>query len=207
METPLTEKELLDQISSSDPEVRTDAWLRAGEAGAAAIRPLAALLARNAPLVDRQAKELAQLEMSGNDQETRAKIAAKQEQLQYPMEVSRAARRALSKIVRHAGRPGAGSERAAVVNELLRLLDPVHPLMIRREVVSMLSEIADDQAVTPLAALLNDPELREDARVALERIPSGQSLDALRAGLAAVPDDFKINIAQSLRARGVDPPK
>jgi HEAT repeat protein len=207
METPLTENELLEQISSSDPELRTEAWLRAGEVGAAAIRPLAALLTRNAPLVDRQAKELAQLEMSGNDVETREKIAAKQEQLQYPMEVSRAAKRALSKIVRHAGRPGAGSERTAVVNELLRLLEPGQLLMIRREAISMLSEIADDQAVTPLAALLNDPELREDARVALERIPSGQSLDALRAGLAAVPDDFKINIAQSLRARGVDLPK
>jgi hypothetical protein len=204
MGTPLTEKELLERISSSDGEVRTDAWLRAGEVGASAIRPLAALLARNAPLVDRQAKELAQLEMSGSDPETRAKIAAKQEQLQTPLEVSRAAKRALSKIVRHAGRPGAAGERTAAINELLRLLDRAHPLIVRREAVSMLSEIADDQAVTPLAALLGDPDLREDARVALERIPSGQSLDALRAGLATVPDDFKINIAQSLRARGVD---
>ena len=206
METPLTEKELLAGISSSDPEVRTDVWLRAGEVGSSAVRPLAALMVQNGPIVDRQAKELAQLEMSGNDDETREKIAAKQVQLQYALEVRRTAKRALSKIVRHAGRPGSGDERAAVVAELLRLLDEKQPLMVRREAISMLSEIADDQVVTPLAALLKDPDLREDARVALERIPSGQSLDALQAGLAAVPNDFKINIAKSLRARGVDVP-
>ncbi len=206
METPLTEKELLEGISSSDSEVRTDAWLRAGEVGVSAIRPLAAMMVRYGPIVARQAKELAQLEISGNDEETRGKVAAKQEQLQSALEVTRAAKRALSKIVRHAGRPGSGEERAAAVSELLRLLDAKRPLTIRREAISMLSEIADDQVVAPLAALLNDPELREDARRALERIPSGQSLDALQAGLAAVPNDFKINIAQSLRARGVDVP-
>ena len=206
METPLTETELLEGISSSDPEARTEAWLRAGEVGVSAIRPLAALMVRYGPIVARQAKELAQLEISGNDEETRGKVAAKQEQLQYALEVTRAAKRALSKIVRHAGRPGSGEERAAAVAELLRLLDVKQPLTIRREAISMLSEIADDQVVGPLAALLNDPNLREDARLALERIPSGQSLDALQAGLAAVPNDFKINIAQSLRARGVDVP-
>lgn len=206
METPLTEKELLEGINSNDSETRTDAWLRAGEVGVSAIRPLAATMVRYGPIVARQAKELAQLEISGNDDETRRQIAAKQEQLQSALEAARAAKKALAKIVRHAGRPGAGEDRTAAVAELLRLLDAGQPLMIRREAISLLSEIADDQVVAPLAALLNDPDLREDARLALERIPSGQSLDALQAGLAAVPNDFKINIAQSLRARGVDVP-
>jgi hypothetical protein len=206
METPLTEKELLEGICSNDSETRTEVWLRAGEVGVSAIAPLAAMMVRYGPIVDRQAKELAQLEFSGNDDETRKQIAAKQKQLQGAMEVGRAAKRALAKIVRHAGRPGAGEERTETVNELLRLVAPSQPLTIRREAISMLSEIADDQAVAPLAALLNDPDVREDARVALERIPSGQSLDALQAGLEAVPNDFRINIAQSLRARGVDLP-
>jgi HEAT repeat protein len=163
-------------------------------------------MVRYGPIVARQAKELAQLEMSGNDDETRRQVAAKQEQLQSALEVARTAKRALAKIVRHAARPGATEDRNDAVTELLKLLDAGQPLMIRREAISLLSEIADDQAVAPLAALLNDPDVREDARVALERIPSGQSLDALQAGLAAVPNDFKINIAQSLRARGVDVP-
>ena len=204
METPLTLNELLSQINSADSDVRTEAWLRAGEVGAPAIRPLAAILARNAPIVDRRARELAQLEIQAGDEETRKKIAAKQEELRLPMEASRAAKKALSKIVRHAGRPGAGEERGIVVAELLKLLGEKQPVSLRREAISKLSEIAGDEVVDPLAALLKDPDLREDARRALERIPSGQSLDALQAGLAVVPDEFKINIAQSLRARGVE---
>jgi hypothetical protein len=37
----------------------------------------------------------------------------------------------------------------------------------------------------------------------LERLPGERSLRVLRRALRAVPEDFKINIAQSLRARGV----
>lgn len=206
MDTPLTLNELLTQINSTDSDVRTEAWLRAGEVGVPAIRPLAAILAQNGPIVDRRAKELAQLEIQGNDEETRQKIAAKQEELRLPMEASRAAKKALKKIIRHSSRPGAVEERGAAVSELFKLLNEQQPLSLRREAIAMLSEIAGDEAVGPLAALLKEPDLREDARRALERIPSGQSLDALQAGLAVVPDDFKINIAQSLRARGVDVP-
>jgi hypothetical protein len=204
METPLTLNELLTQIKSADSDERTEAWLRAGEVGVSAIRPLAAILAESGRIVDQQAKELAQLEIHGNDEETRRKIEAKQDELRLPMATSHAAKKALSKIIRHASRPGATEERAAAVSELLNLLDERQPISLRREAIAMLAEIAGDEAVGPLAALLKVPGLREDARRALERIPSGQSLDALQAGLAVVPDDFKINIAQSLRARGVE---
>jgi hypothetical protein len=40
----------------------------------------------------------------------------------------------------------------------------------------------------------------------LQRIPGDKSLAALKAGLAAAPDDFKPNIAQSLRQRGEEVP-
>jgi hypothetical protein len=39
--------------------------------------------------------------------------------------------------------------------------------------------------------------------MALERIPGRQSVQALRRALRSVPDEFKPNVAQSLRARGV----
>jgi len=42
-------------------------------------------------------------------------------------EVARSARRALWKIARHAGRPGAGKERKAVVMELIPLLSKDRP--------------------------------------------------------------------------------
>jgi HEAT repeat protein len=118
------------------------------------------------------------------------------------MEVARAAKRGLWKIVRYAGRPGADSERKAVVKELAPLLQG-QPAVVRREVVWMLSEIAGKDDVPAIAALLSDSEVREDARAALIRIPGDQAVAALKSALKTVPEDFKPAIAQSLRVRGV----
>ena len=74
---------------------------------------------------------------------------------------------------------------------------------MRREVLWMLSEIGGLKSIQPIADLLANKELREDARMVLQRIPGRKSIAALRAGLKAAPEDFKINIAQSLRQRGV----
>jgi HEAT repeat protein len=119
------------------------------------------------------------------------------------IEVARAAKRGLWKIVRHAGRPGAGNMRRMVSGRLIELLSDEQPVHVRREVLWMLSEIGDRKSVKPIAALLSERELREDARMVLQRIPNKAALAALRAGLKAAPDDFKLNIAQSLRQRGV----
>ena len=118
------------------------------------------------------------------------------------METARSAKRALWKIVRHAGRPGAGAEQKAVVTELIPLLANDHT-PTRREVLWMLSEIGGDEAVPAVAALFSHPELREDARAALERIHGNKSLAALKSALAKAPEDYKPAIAVSLRARGV----
>ena len=120
------------------------------------------------------------------------------------LEVARAAKRALWKIVRVVGRPGAGNERRAVVGRLVELLGDEQPIPVRREVLWMLSEIGTRRSIKPIAALLSNRELREDARMVLQRIPSRGALAALRAGFKAAPEDFKLNIAQSLRQRGVE---
>ena len=70
----------------------------------------------------------------------------------------------------------------------------------------MLSEIAGDEAVRPVGRLLRNKQLREDARMVLERLPGRKSLRMLTRALEKAPDDFKINIAQSLRARGEEVP-
>jgi len=119
------------------------------------------------------------------------------------VEVVRAAKRALWKIVRHAGRPRARDERRAITSELIGLLGDDQPTSVRREVLWMLSEIAQRRFVSEIAVLLSNKELREDARMVLERIPGRQSLAALEDGLKAAPKGFKLNIAQSLRQRGV----
>jgi HEAT repeat protein len=117
-------------------------------------------------------------------------------------DIVRATERALWGIVRHAGRPGADPERQAVSAALVPLLSDERPGSVRREVLWMLSEIGGPATVQPVAALLSNKELREDARMSLERIPGDESLLALRKALSAAPDDFKANLAQSLRRRG-----
>ncbi|MHC4461657.1 MAG: HEAT repeat domain-containing protein [Planctomycetota bacterium] len=158
---------LIEKIKDKSDSVRAEAWLSAGEVGAPAVKPLAAV-------------------MTDKD-----------------LEVARAAKRGLWKIVRHVGRPGAGNEKRAVVAELISLLNDNQPTPVRREVLWMLSEIGRNKSVEAVAALLSNRELREDARMVLQRIPGRKSIAALRAGLKAAPRDFKINIAQSLRQRGV----
>ena len=117
------------------------------------------------------------------------------------IEISRAANRALWSIVRHAGRPGAAQEAKAVTVELVALLS-TSSIKIRREALWMISELGADAVVKPVAALLADIELREDARLVLQRIPGTLATDSLKQGLSSVPDDFKTHLAQSLRARG-----
>jgi len=119
------------------------------------------------------------------------------------IEVSRAGKRALWKIVRNVGRPGAGDEKKAVVAKLIELLGVEQSALVRREALWMLSEIGGDETVEAVAVLLSDEQVREDARMVLQRIPGRKSLEALKDGLKSAAMDFRPNIAQSLRQRGV----
>jgi len=116
-------------------------------------------------------------------------------------EIARSARRAIERIVRHAGRPGADTERKAVQEELVKLLKHSN-VNVRRLAAWMLSEIGDDNAVAPMAELLADVEAREDARCALTRIPGDKATNALRKAIETAPEEFKFALADSLRARG-----
>lgn len=116
-------------------------------------------------------------------------------------ETARSAKRALWVIVRHAGRPGAGKESKAVTKELIALLG-AGPAVVRREVAWMLSEIAGEDAIAPMAALLADKDLRADALCALMRFPGGKATAAIAAAFTSAPEDFKFALADSLRKRG-----
>ena len=130
-----------------------------------------------------------------------AKIAADGE-----LEIARAANRAMQNIVYHAGRPGAEDEAKAVAAELLKLLGDSQPLQLRRDVLWMTWQIAGQEAVQPVAALLANGDLREDARMALERLPGEKATAALQAALAAADEADKPALAHSLRVRGVETP-
>ena len=116
-------------------------------------------------------------------------------------EIARAAKRALWKIVRRAGRPRAARERKAVQTELVSSLKS-SPVPVCREGIWMLSEIGDSATVEPLAALLANVDVREDARCALERIPTSKATRALDKSLKNLPEDFRPALANSLRVRG-----
>ncbi|MDA2938080.1 HEAT repeat domain-containing protein [Acidobacteria bacterium AH-259-A15] len=124
------------------------------------------------------------------------------------LEVGRAAKRAMWQIVRTVGAPGTkDKKRRAVIDKLIALLEDKHPSAVRREVLWMLSEIGSEASdVDAIAALLSNSDLREHARSALQRIPGDKSLAALKGALDTAPEDFKTNIAQSLRARGMEVP-
>jgi hypothetical protein len=109
----------------------------------------------------------------------------------------------LWKIIRNVGRPGAGDEKKAVVAKLIELLGVEQSALVRREALWMLSEIGGDETVEAVAVLLSDEQVREDARMVLQRIPGRKSLEALKDGLKSAAMDFRPNIAQSLRQRGV----
>jgi len=156
---------LVARIKSPDETISGVAWQSAGPYGAAAVKPLAALMAED------------------------------------DFELARKARRGLYKVVRHVGRPGAAKERKAVERELITLLSSSPP-QVRREVAWMLSEIGSTRAVMPLAALLTDKKLRDDARCALTRHPTPGAVTALKSAFATAPEDFKYALADSLRQRG-----
>ncbi|MBI5092182.1 MAG: hypothetical protein HZB26_07005 [Candidatus Hydrogenedentes bacterium] len=116
--------------------------------------------------------------------------------------VTKAARAALVTIVAYAGRPGAApTEGAAVAAELAKLLDKSVPDAARREVLNQLSLIAKDAEVPAIAAVLDEPTLAEDARMALERIPGDASVNALIAALDKAPEQLRGPIAASLAQR------
>jgi len=123
------------------------------------------------------------------------------------LEVARAAKRAMWKIVHTVGAPGAGDAKGAVEAELIGLLGNDQPASVRREAFWMLSEIGGDDtvdAIRELPDILEDTEVREDARCCVERIPTEAAVEALKEGLEEAPAEFALAIAQSLRARGVE---
>lgn len=186
----MTLDELIAQIQSDNPDTRTAAWQKAGEVGAPAVAPLAKIYAESAAAVERTKAD-----------------AAKKKEMGDALEIGRAAKRAMQKIVHAAGAPGApAGQRQAVERELAAVLDRKEPVQLRRDALWMISELCGGQGAIPekVASLLADPDVREDARCCLQRIPGERATALLKAALETVPDDYKPAVAQSLRVRGVE---
>lgn len=115
--------------------------------------------------------------------------------------ISKAAHEAVLQIVHYATRPGARNEAQDVAAELTRWVTDGTSLNAQQEAVRQLEFVGDAKAVPVLERTLQVPELREDARLTLERIPDRAATQALERAQKTAPDDFKPNIEQSLRHR------
>lgn len=117
--------------------------------------------------------------------------------------VAKAAGGAMETIAHHAARPGAGKEAQAAAAELMLLAQPKHPRMVRSEALNLLGMVGDSRVVPGLAELLSDPEVGEDARLALERIPGRAAQSALAKAAKNGDADLRPKIEQSLRNRSL----
>ena len=84
---------------------------------------------------------------------------------------AKAAKGALENIVHHADRPGAKPEARAVTLTLLDVAASPRPAPARAHALYLLGFAADGRAAAAIAKMRNDPEIGDEARMALERIP------------------------------------
>jgi HEAT repeat protein len=170
-------KALLDKVTSDRMEVRAAARSEAASVGAAAVEPLAALIdeTRDGGGADRQRRE-----------------------------VALTARGALERIVHQAGREGAAEERRTTAAALARALGAARTAREKRELLHLMAFIGGDPEAPAAAKLLGDEDrqVREAARLALERIPGEGALAALVAAAKGAADDRRPDLIFSIGKKG-----
>jgi len=114
---------------------------------------------------------------------------------------TRAASECLRRIVHNAARPGAAVERADAAAALAALITQDHIRQLRVDAIHWLGLVGGPSEVAALAAQLADLTLRENVRLAIERLPCAEADRALRTAYASAGDDYRDSIELSLRAR------
>ena len=115
--------------------------------------------------------------------------------------VAKAAREALNTIVHSVGVDTANPKRAAVARELLRLAAPGQPVPVRTLALRSLSLIGGEEAIAPVAKMLAEPEIREEAVFCIERIPVKAADAALARAYNEVAAGFRPRILAALGHR------
>jgi HEAT repeat protein len=117
--------------------------------------------------------------------------------------VWRAASNTLADIAHEVSAPGREEERMAVTADLMTHLSPEQSDDVKRRVMRLLPLIVPEGFdVSPLATLLDDPEVRERARVCLEEIGTKEARAALCGALNSPDAEFVRAILNSLRELG-----
>ena len=110
---------------------------------------------------------------------------------------TRAAQESIRRIAYEAGR--SKDESKAAAQHLASLISKDRPRNVRVEALRMLGIVGGGESVKAIAAQLSDPDIRDDARMALERIPDRAAEKALADSLRTVAADYRPAIEQSLR--------
>ncbi len=114
---------------------------------------------------------------------------------------AKAAGVAMGRIVHASGRPGAGDGASQAADELVRLIGPGRPRNVRSEALRYLGFIGGAAQADAIAARIADTDIREDARMALQRIPGQAAERALLKAKREGPLDYGAAIDMSLRDR------
>lgn len=178
---PSPAERLLERIRSPDVEVRYAARFEAPRVGAEAVQPLAGLIDET-------------VQPAGGSEEAR----------RYRREVALTAKAALENIVHSAGGPGAAGEREAVAAKLAELLSSEITAKAKIEILHLVAFVAGDAHVPAVAHLLDDPDrnVRETARIALERIPGKAATRALVAAAQRASDEARPALLVAIGRKG-----
>ena len=109
--------------------------------------------------------------------------------------------RSLSANVGRPDSPGTMDRRQQVVMHFLSILESNCPEIEKTTALRHLSLIATTDAIARIAALIDDPQLREEVVFCLERIPGKTSEEALLQALPFAADDFKPRVLAALGHR------
>ena len=116
-------------------------------------------------------------------------------------EKSKAARVAMDRIALASTAPGEEKERLAVSAALVEVAAGQGPVAVRRHAIRLLGLAGGPEACATLAALIEDSNLREDARMALHRIPGSAAERALEQAARRAPPGYASALVCSLKDR------
>jgi HEAT repeat protein len=114
---------------------------------------------------------------------------------------SKTAGEMLKMMTHHAARPGAKLEAKKMTGQLAKLAGSQSPKSMRLLALDMLGYVGGPEAIPVLSRQLSDPDVQDQARMSLERIPSPAADTALRKARAEVPADYRESIDLSLKHR------
>ncbi len=152
---------------------------------------------RNLASNDAEVRMSALRQASALDENHLADILALISQDDY--EVSKTAKSALKVIVTTVGASQEPTKRQKVTEKLIELLQGDLSTETKREVLRALALIPDETNVPCLADFLRQPDLAEDAKAALERIPSDSATKTLLDYLPNASLELQRSILGSLK--------